>query len=118
MRHRVQPLEVAGGTGDNIHSTRPNPEVVTSAKYLVVDIFDGLSWNPHIAQMNKNATRTLTFVQRNIKTKIERYKRLSITHWYVAPVWDPHTKEKVLQLEKYNVGTARWTKSNKVLLPL
>ena len=31
---------------------------------------------------------------------------------YAAPVWDPHTKEKVLQLEKVQRRAARWTTSN------
>ena len=31
---------------------------------------------------------------------------------YAAPVWDPHTKEKILQLEKVQRRAARWTTSN------
>ena len=34
-------------------------EVVTSAKYLGVDISSGLSWNSHIDQITGNANRTL-----------------------------------------------------------
>ena len=59
-------------------------EVVTSAKYLGVDISSGLSWNPHIDRITKNATRALNFIQRNIKTK--RYERLPTAHWS-APSW-------------------------------
>ena len=59
-------------------------EVVTSAKYLGVDFSSGLSWNPHIDRITKNATRTLNFIQRNIKTK--RYERLPTAHWS-APSW-------------------------------
>ena len=36
-------------------------EVVTSAKYLGVDISSGLSWNPHIDRITKTATRTLHY---------------------------------------------------------
>ena len=43
-------------------------EVVTSAKYLGVDISNGLSWNTHIDRITGNANRTLNFIQRNIKT--------------------------------------------------
>ena len=49
-------------------------EVVTSAKYLGVDISNGLSWNPHIDRITKTATRTLNFIQRNIKTKNQKVR--------------------------------------------
>ena len=52
-------------------------EVVTSNKYLGVDIScisSGLSWNPHIDQISKNATRTLNFIQRNIRTKNQKVR--------------------------------------------
>ena len=52
-------------------------EVVTSAKYLGVDIScisSGLSWNPHIDRISKTATRTLNFIQRNIKTKNQKVR--------------------------------------------
>ena len=31
---------------------------------------------------------------------------------YAAPIWDPYTKEKTLQLEKIKRRAARWTTSN------
>lgn len=31
---------------------------------------------------------------------------------YAAPVWDPHTKEKIIQLEKVQRRAARWTTCN------
>ena len=42
-------------------------EVVTSAKYLGVDISSGLSWNSHIDRITGNANRTLGYIRRNIK---------------------------------------------------
>ena len=93
-------------------------EVVTSAMYLGVDISSGLSWNPHIDRIIKNANRTLNFVQRNIKTRNQKVREIAYSTLvrpqleYAAPVWDPHTKEKVLQLEKVQRRAARWTSSN------
>ena len=96
-------------------------EVVTSAKYLGVDIScisSGLSWNPHIDRISKNATRTLNFIQRNIRTKNQKVRETAYNTLvrpqleYAAPVWDPHTKEKVLQLEKVQRRAARWTTSS------
>lgn len=93
-------------------------EVVTSAKYLGVDISSGLSWNSHIDRITANANRTLAFVKRNIRTKNTQvretaYKTLVRPQLeYAAPVWDPHTKEKILQLEKVQRRAARWTTCN------
>ena len=93
-------------------------EVVTSAKYLGVDISSGLSWNTHIDRITKNATRTLHFIQRNIKTKNQKVNETAYSTLvrpqleYAAPVWDPYTKEKRLQLEKVQRRAARWTTSN------
>ena len=42
-------------------------EVVTSARYLGVDISSGLSWNSHIDRITRNANRTLGYIRRNIK---------------------------------------------------
>ena len=86
-------------------------EVVTSAKYLGVDISSGLSWNPHIDRINKNATRTLNFIQRNIKTKNQKVRETAYSTLvrpqleYADSVWDPYTKEKILQLEKSSQGS-------------
>ena len=44
-------------------------EVVTSARYLGVDISSGLSWNSHIDNITAKAHSTLGFIKRNIKTK-------------------------------------------------
>ena len=93
-------------------------EVVTSAKYLGVDISSCLSWNPHIDRITKNATRTLNFVQRNIKTRNQKFRETAYNTLVrpqlesAEPVWDPHTEEKVLQLEKVQRRAARWTTSN------
>ena len=93
-------------------------EVVTSAKYLGVDISNGLSWNPHIDRITGNANRTLNFIQRNIKTKNQKVRETAYNTLvrpqleYAAPVWDPYFKEKILQLEKVQRRAARWTTSS------
>ena len=50
-------------------------EVVTSAKYLGVDISSGLSWNSHIDRITGNANRALGYIQRNIKSKKTKSER-------------------------------------------
>ena len=49
-------------------------EVVTSARYLEVDISSVLSWNSHIDRITENANRTLGFIRRNIRTKLPKVR--------------------------------------------
>ena len=93
-------------------------DVVTSAKYLGVDISGGLSWNSHIDRITGNANRTLGYIKRNIKTKNPKVRETAYNTLvrpqleYAAPIWDPYTKEKTHQLEKIQRRAARWTTSN------
>ncbi|MCG7869528.1 MAG: reverse transcriptase family protein, partial [Candidatus Thiodiazotropha taylori] len=93
-------------------------EVVTSARYLGVDISRGLSWNSHIDRITANANRTLGFLRRNIKTKLPRVRETAYNTLvrpqleYAAPIWDPHTITKILQLENIQRRAARWTNSD------
>ena len=72
-------------------------EVVSSAKYLGVDIASDLSWKPHITRITNTANKSLGFLRRNLKAKNpelrERaYKAIVRSQLeYAAPVWDPHT---------------------------
>ena len=93
-------------------------EVVTSARYLGVDISSVLSWNTHIDRITASANRTLGYIRRNIKTKNQKVRETTYNTLvrpqleYSAPIWDPYTKEKTLQLEKIQRRAARWTTSD------
>ena len=93
-------------------------EVVTCARYLGVDISSGLTWNSHIDRITGNANRTLGYIRRNIKTKNQKVRETAYNTLvrpqleYSAPVWDPSSKDKRLQLEKIQRRAARWTTSN------
>ena len=93
-------------------------EAVTGAKYFGVTISNSLSWNTHIDRITANVIRTLCFIKRNIKTKNAKIRETASNTLvrpqleYVAPVWDPYTKHKILQLEKVQRRAARWTTSN------
>ena len=93
-------------------------DVVTSAKYLGVDISGGLSWKSHIDRITGNTNRTLGYIKRNIKTKNPKVRETAYNTLvrpqleYAAPIWDPYTKEKTHQLEKIQRRAARWTTSN------
>ena len=93
-------------------------DIVTSAKYLGVDISGGLSWNSHIDRITGNANRTLGYIKINIKTKNTKVRETAYNTLvrpqleYAAPIWDPYTKVKIHQLEKIQRRTARWTTNN------
>lgn len=93
-------------------------EVVTSARYLGVDISSGLSWNSHIDRITVKANRTLGFLKRNIKTKQSKVREMAYNTLvrpqleYASPIWDPYTKGKILQIEKVQRRAARWTSNN------
>ena len=100
-------------------------EVVTSAKYLGVDISSGPSWNPHIDRITKTATTTLNFIQRNIKNQKVRetaYNTLVRPQLeYAAPVWDT-LRRRYSSWKKYNAGQHAGppaiTTTGQALLPL
>ena len=85
-------------------------EVVTSAKYLGVDISSVLSWNSHIDRITGNANITLGYIWRNIKSKTQKVRETAyntLVHpqlEYAAPIWDPYTKEKNSDLKKFKEG--------------
>ena len=93
-------------------------ESVRSARYLGVDIFGSLSWNPHVDRIIGNANRTLGFVRRNIKTKMSKVRETAYNTLvrpqlvYASAVWDPHTKVRTSQIEQVQRRAAGWTVSN------
>ena len=91
---------------------------MTSARYLGVDISSGLSWNSHIDRITGNANSTLGFLKRYIKTKLLKVRETAYNTLvrpkleYASPIWDPHTKDKISQIEKVQRRAAQWTTSN------
>ena len=79
--------------------------MVTSARYLEINISSGLSWNSHIDRITAKAKSMLSFIKRNIKTNDSQVKETAYNTLagpqleYAVPIWDPHTKEKILQPE-------------------
>ena len=93
-------------------------EVVASARFLGVDISSVLSWNSHIDRITGNANCTLGFIRRNIRTKLPKvretaYNTLVQTQLeYASPIWDPSSKNNMLQIDMIQRRAARWTTSD------
>ena len=85
-------------------------EVITSAKYLGVDISSGLSWNSHTDRITGNANKTLSIIKGISRLKTKGYERLPTTRqsapsWSTLPLFGTHTlRKKYSSWKTYNVG--------------
>ena len=90
-------------------------ETVSSARYLGVDISSNLKWNTHVDRIAANASRSLGFIKRKVKTKSPKIREMayqSLVHpqlEYASAVWDPHTDELTNKVEMVQRCAARWT---------
>ena len=89
---------------------------VKDARYLGVDISQGLSWNTHISRITTNANRTLGFIKRNVTCKHEKVKSTAYNALvrpqleYSSSVWSPHTQTNIHKLEMVQRRSIRWVK--------
>ena len=73
-----------------------------------------LTWNRHIAKTCNKATKTLSFLRRNLRVRIVQANSLAYkglvrpTLEYCCSVWDPHHKNQNYQLEIIQRRAARF----------
>ena len=90
-------------------------ENVQSAKYVGITITDNMDWGQHVSETSSKPTKTLGFLCRNLafaprSTKEVAYKTLVHPKLeYAAPIWSPHAKLQIFQIEKIQRSAARWT---------
>ena len=88
----------------NIHNT--DLTKVDSAKYLGVIIDSKLNWKKQYSSLISSCKQTLSFIRRNLpkapsKVKDQCYKSLVRPKLeYACPVWDPHHKIHINNIEK------------------
>ena len=74
-----------------------------------------MDWGQHVSEISSKATKTLGFLRRNLafaprSTKEVAYKTLVRPKLeYAAPIWSPHSKLQISQIEKVQRTAARWT---------
>ena len=74
-----------------------------------------MDWGQHVSEISSKATKTLGFLHRNLafaprSTKEVAYKTLVRPKLeYAAPIWSPHSKLQINQIEKVQRTAARWT---------
>ena len=90
-------------------------ENVQSVKYLGITISDNRDWGQHISEISSKATKTLSFLRRNLafaprSTKKVAYKTLVRPELeYAAPIWSPSSKLQINQIKKVQRTAACWT---------
>ena len=89
-------------------------ENISMTKYLGVTIQDDLRWGSHISSITSKASKTLSFLQCNLKignkkTKETAYKALVRPLLEcAATVWDAYTATEIQAIEKVRHKAARW----------
>ena len=74
-----------------------------------------MDWVQHVSKISSKATKTLGFLRKNLtfaprSTKEVAYKTLVQPKLeYAAPIWSPHSKLQINQIEKVQRTAARWT---------
>ena len=87
---------------------------VDSAKYLGITIQNNLKWDKHINTITAKANQSLGFIKRNLKVhspaiKEHAFKALILSKLeYCNTIWDPHTQQQTLQIEKIQRRAARY----------
>jgi hypothetical protein len=91
-------------------------EKADSAKYLGITIQNNLKWDKHINTITAKANQSLGFIKRNLKVhspaiKEHAFKALVRPKLeYCNTIWDPHTQQQKLQIEKIQRRAARYVK--------
>ena len=93
-------------------------ETVPGGKYLGVYISQDLSWREHINQTAAKASRSVGFLQRNIRSCPQDVKAQAYTTLvrpvleYASTVWAPYQRQQIQQLENVQRQAARFACGN------
>ena len=90
-------------------------ESVAVSKYLGVEITNDLSFNSHILNVTTSASRCLSFLKRNIRSRNPELREMAYTTLvrplveYSSSAWSPYTKSNIARLEMVQRRADRWT---------
>ena len=89
--------------------------IMTSTKYLGVDIQSNLAWNNRIDRVTKKSNNMFGFLRRNLRsasseTKTNAYITMVRSNLeYCASAWTPHPKKYEQKIEMVQRRSARFT---------
>ena len=90
-------------------------ESVDHTRYLGVDISSDLNFSHHINRITANASKSLAFLKRNIKTKHSGIRETAYKTDvrpqldYASPIWSPYTKKDIYKVEMVQRRAIRWS---------
>ena len=103
------------------HSYTMHRQVLGSidhARNLDVDISSDLNFNHHINRVTANASKSLGFLKRNIKTKHPGIREAAYKTTvrpqveYASSVWSPYAKKDIHKVEMVQRRATRWILSS------
>ena len=89
-------------------------EEITSGRYLGVILDSKLSFNAHVDEITKNATKLLNLCRRNLhmcsaEVKTMAYNSIVRPHLeYLSGCWNPHTKLNIDKVEAVQRRASRF----------
>ena len=90
-------------------------ECVDHAKYYGVDASSDLNFSHHINRVTANASKSLGFLKRNLKTKhsgIREAAQKTVVRphlEYASPILKPYTKKDICKVEMVQRSATRWS---------
>ena len=91
---------------------------IDHTRYLGVDISSDLNFNHHINRVTANASKSLGFLKRNIKSKHPGIREAAYKTTvrpqveYASSVWSPYTKKDIHKVEMVQRRATRWILSS------
>ena len=91
---------------------------IDHARYLGVDISSDLNFSHHVNRITANASKSLGFLKRNIKTKHPGIREAAYKATvrpqveYASSVWSPYTKKDIYKVEMVQRRATRWILSS------
>ena len=91
---------------------------IDHALYLGVDISSDLNFSHHVNRITANASKSLGFLKRNIKTKHPGIREAAYKATvrpqveYASSVWSPYTKKDIYKVEMVQRRATRWILSS------
>ena len=91
---------------------------IDHARYLSVDISSNLNFSHHVNRATANASKSLGFLKRNIKTKHPGIREAAYKATvrpqveYASSVWSPYTKKDIYKVEMVQRRATRWILSS------
>ena len=110
---RIRPARLSPANTEYMLNSQSIP-ILTSTKYLGIEIHENLSWGKHLQNISTKANQTLGAIRRHFsKATLDVKKRLYLSLVrpqleYACAAWDPYKQKDIHQLEMHQNRAARF----------